>query len=173
MGAGLPFDEQGLIGTGIFEEKNLAKLVDHVIPGAIEFQINKRNTIAISAKTSLRERWQQIGDEMQRTKMPLMYLATLDEGIGENTLLQLRANNIYPTTTKNIKDKYYPSDNLVLTFEELLIEAKLKNNLWGKSDFSKEQIVEKKQFLEKIKAQYKGKEYVIDYINKRRIFLEK
>ena len=173
MGANLPFDEQGLIGTGIFSDKNLAKLVDHVVPGAIEYQINKRKTAAISAKTTLRERWQQIGDEMQRTKMPEMYLATLDEKIGKNTLEQLRANNIYPVTSKNIKEKYYNHNNLVLTFEELLKETRDKANLWRLSDFSDEQLEEKKQALEKAKEQHHNKEYVIKYIDRRLELIKK
>lgn len=172
MGANLPFNEQGLIGTGVFSDKNLAKLVDHVVPGAIEYNINKRNTITISAKTTLRERWQQIGDEMQRTRMPEMYLATLDENIGSNTLDQLRANNIYPVTTQTIKNEFYANDNLVITFEELLIEANKKVVLWEISDFNDEQIKEQTQLLTHILNQHSDKPYVVDYINNRLDFFE-
>lgn len=172
MGADIPFDEQGLIGIGIFEDKKLAKLVDHVIPGSVEYQNNKRNTIAISAKTTLRERWQQIGDEMQRTKMPEMYLATLDEKIGNNTLNQLSANNIYPVTTKNIKQKYYSNNNIVLTFEELLSLVNEKASLWKVSNFSNEEIIEKKSLLLKIIEQHSNRPYVVEYIKRRLANLE-
>lgn len=165
MGAGIPFDEQGLIGTGLFEDTNLAKLVDHVIPGAIEYRINKRNTLALSAKTTLRERWQQIGDEMQRTRMPEMYLATLDEKIGENTLTQLRNNNIYPVTTANIKKEKYNDNNLVLTFEELLELAKDKSSSWKVNDFSKEELDDKIKTLKKIKEEHINRHYVASYID--------
>lgn len=172
MGADLPFDEQGLIGTGVFADKNLAKLVDHVIPGAIEYEISKRKTVAISAKTTLRERWQQIGDEMQRTRMPEVYLATLDEGIGKNTLDQLRANNVYPITTKRIKDSYYSDENLVLTFEELLQHAKTATESWTLSDFSDEKLTEKKNSLEKSLTLNSNKKYVKEYLSRRLDFLK-
>lgn len=167
MGADLPFDEQGLIGTGVFSDSNLAKLVDHVVPGATEYQINKRGTIAISAKTTLRERWQQIGDEMQRTRMPDMYLATVDETISENTLTQLRDNNIYPVTTQRIKRDFYSSNNLVLTFEELLSTAKEKVQQWKISDFSEKQIRQQIETINSSKERHQGKYYVLNYLNRR------
>ena len=167
MGAKLPFDEQGLIGTGVFADKNLAKLVDHVVPGAIEYQNNKRATLAISAKTTLRERWQQIGDEMQRTRMPEMYLATLDEKISHNTLVQLRDNNIYPVTTQAIKENCYSANNLVLTFEELLDISKEKVAHWGIDSFSDEQIDEKIEMISHSMTQHQEKYYVVDYLQHR------
>lgn len=167
MGADLPFDEQGLIGTGIFADSNLAKLVDHVVPGATEYQINKRGTIAISAKTTLRERWQQIGDEMHRTRMPEMYLATIDQTISQNTLAQLRNNNIYPVTTQRIKRDFYSSNNLVLTFEELLSIGKAKTKQWKIDDFSEEQINEHIEKLNRSKERHQDKYYVLNYLNRR------
>lgn len=122
--------------------------------------------------SSLRERWQQIGDEMQRTKMPEMYLATLDEKIGNNTLNQLSANNIYPVTTKNIKQKYYSNNNIVLTFEELLTLANQKSTLWKSSDFSDEELYEKKSLLLKIIEQHNNRPYVVEYIKRRLVKLE-
>lgn len=167
MGADLPFDEQGLIGAGIFADSNLAKLVDHVVPGAVEYQINKRATIAISAKTTLRERWQQIGDEMQRTRMPEMYLATVDEKISANTLTQLRDNNIYPVTTQRIKRDFYSSNNLVLTFEELISIGKEKSQQWKIDDFSDKQISEKIEIINSSKERHQEKYYVLNYLNRR------
>lgn len=167
MGANIPFDEQGLIGIGFFENNNLAKLVDHVIPGAIEYHINKRNIVALSAKTTLRERWQQIGDEMQRTRMPEMYLATLDEKIGSNTLSQLSANNIYPITTVSIKNKFYKDDNIVLTFEDLLLLSKQISEKWTIKDYSQEQIEEKKTIIENLIEQHEERPYVVNYFKRQ------
>ncbi|MDC4182994.1 type II restriction endonuclease [Mycoplasma bradburyae] len=67
MGPEIPMDSQRNIGKNIFIEKELGKLVDIVSPGVIEYMINKRNTILISAKTTLRERWQEVPEEMMRT----------------------------------------------------------------------------------------------------------
>lgn len=167
MGANIPFDEQGLIGIGFFGNNNLAKLVDHVIPGAIEYHINKRNVVALSAKTTLRERWQQIGDEMQRTRMPEMYLATLDEKIGSNTLSQLSANNIYPITTVSIKNKFYKDDNIVLTFEDLLLLSKQMSEKWKIEEYSQEQIEEKKRIIENLIEQHEERPYVVNYFKRQ------
>lgn len=54
IGAEIPLDSQGNIGKKVFVDKGLGKLVDIVSPGAIEYNINKRNTVLISAKTTLR-----------------------------------------------------------------------------------------------------------------------
>ncbi len=171
IGANIPFDEQGLIGTGVFKDKNLAKLVDHVIPGAIEYGISKRNVVALTAKTTLRERWQEIGDELDRTRMSEIYLATVDEEIGENTLDQLRANNIYPVTTATLKEKYYKDNNLVLTFEDFLQLAKDVSNTWTKDKYSDDEIKFKITNLKKA-MNNTSEEYIIEYLQKRIIELE-
>ena len=171
IGANIPFDEQGLIGTGVFKDKNLAKLVDHVIPGAIEYGISKRNVVALTAKTTLRERWQEIGDELDRTRMSEIYLATVDEEIGENTLDQLRANNIYPVTTATLKEKYYKDNNLVLTFEDFLQLAKDVSNTWTKDKYSDDDIKFKITNLKKA-INNTSEEYIIEYLQKRIIELE-
>lgn len=148
MGAEIHFEEQGLIGEGIFDSKQLAKLVDHVIPGSIEYDSNKRSTYAVSAKTTLRERWQQIGDEIRRTGMPEIYLATLDSKIPKNTLLQLSNNNIYPVTTENLKNEYYKNENSVITFEAFLEEIKIKSDYWSPDKYTD---IERENRIERLK----------------------
>lgn len=54
IGAGIPLDSQGNIGKQEFLKKGLGKMVDVVSPGVIEYIINKRNAVLISAKTTLR-----------------------------------------------------------------------------------------------------------------------
>lgn len=78
IGAGIPLDSQGNIGKQEFVNKGLGKLVDLVSPGVLEYIVNKRNTVLISAKTTLRERWQEVPEEMGRTGAREMFLATLD-----------------------------------------------------------------------------------------------
>lgn len=170
MGADIPFDEQGKVGTGLFADGRLAKLVDHVVPGAVEYAINKRSTLLMSAKTTLRERWQQIGDEMQRTRMPEMYLATLDERISPNTLEQLNNNNIYPVTTQGIKERCYKDSALVLTFEELLAICKSKHDTWKKEDYSEETCALKVDILESAITQSRDKPFVRSYLERRLAF---
>lgn len=71
IGAGIPLDSQGNIGKQEFLKKVLGKMVDVVSRGVIEYIINKRNAVLISAKTTLRERWQKVRkkwDELEQGK---------------------------------------------------------------------------------------------------------
>lgn len=57
IGAGIPLDSQGNIRKQEFVNKGLGKLVDLVSPGVLEYIVNKRNTVLVSEKTTLIERW--------------------------------------------------------------------------------------------------------------------
>ena len=118
--AGIDVESQGEIAKGFYEENNLSKLVDLIVPSAEQFQIDKRKCLFITAKTTLRERWQEIPEEMSRTGIKEAYLATLDKNISDNVENLLYEGNIVITTTKNIKDKYYANNDRIITFEELL-----------------------------------------------------
>ncbi|WP_208560894.1 type II restriction endonuclease [Marinilactibacillus kalidii] len=148
MGANIPFDTQGSIGSGVFESKKLSKLVDCVSPGAIEYKINKRNTSLISAKTTLRERWQEVGDEMSRTKAREMYLVTLDPNISQNVTKLINANNIVLVTTKSNKKYNYEKNPHVMTVEDMLEELKTKALTWTASNYSTEELAEKIRSLD-------------------------
>ncbi|MBR5495540.1 MAG: hypothetical protein IKV71_07950, partial [Psychrobacter sp.] len=74
----------------------------------MEFEANKRNTVLISAKTTLRERWQEVPEEMGRTGAKEMFLATLDDTISNEVLNTLYEANINITTTKANKNEIYP-----------------------------------------------------------------
>lgn len=130
IGAEIPLDSQGNIGKSHFVKKGLGKLVDIVCPGVMEYSINKRNTVLISAKTTLRERWQEVPEEMGRTGAREMFLATLDTAISDDVLNTLYEANIQVTTTKNIKESYYKTNPRVLSFETLLKICKEHAEQW-------------------------------------------
>lgn len=163
MGAEIPFDTQGSVGAGVFETSQLAKLVDCVSPGANEYRINKRKTSLISAKTTLRERWQEVGDEMSRTKASEMYLATLDDSLSDNVLALIGTNNIIIVTTKNLKDNFYRDNHNVITFEKMLNELVDHFSFWEKYQFSKEEINEKINRYERLIVENDDKNFVKDY----------
>lgn len=129
-GAGIPFDSQGNIGKKEFTSKGLGKLVDVVSPGVIQYIINKRDTVLISAKTTLRERWQEVPEEMTRTGAREMFLATLDKNISNDVLETLYEANIQITTTANIKKQFYPENPRVLSFEELFEICMITKEQW-------------------------------------------
>lgn len=131
IGAGIPMDTQGNIGKKIFIEKGLGKLVDTVSPGVVEFIIDKNDVVLISAKTTLRERWQEVPEEMSRTGAREMYLATLDENISDEVLETLYESNIRVTTTRRIKEQHYPGNRRVLDFERLVEICEQNNSQWA------------------------------------------
>uniref|UniRef100_UPI001C309545 type II restriction endonuclease n=1 Tax=Deinococcus sp. GbtcB9 TaxID=2824754 RepID=UPI001C309545 len=51
--SGIFFDNQGVIGSKLFETERLGKLVDCVVPGVIEYSLEKRKCSLISMKTTL------------------------------------------------------------------------------------------------------------------------
>lgn len=163
MGSNIPFDTQGSVGSGVFETAQLAKMVDCVSPGANEYKINKRNTSLISAKTTLRERWQEVGDEMSRTKASEMYLATLDDSLTDNTLSLIGTNNIIIVTTKKLKDERYSTNHNVISFETMLLELTNHLQFWENYDFSKEEISEKISRYENLIDANEDKEFVKKY----------
>jgi hypothetical protein len=163
MGAEIPFDTQGSIGSGVFESTKLAKLVDCVSPGASEYKLDKRNTSLISAKTTLRERWQEVGDEMSRTMAREMYLATLDEGISTNVVRLIGQNNIILVTTAANKERLYNNSPYVMSFETMLEELKTKALVWSNYTYPD---LEKQAKRERFSAQinnFSDKRFIVDY----------
>lgn len=167
IGAGVPIDSQGNIGKQEFIEKGLGKLVDLVSPGVLEYIINKRNTVLISAKTTLRERWQEVPEEMGRTGAREMFLATLDTSISSDVLNTLYEANIQVTTTKSIKDEYYSSNNRVLTFEKL-VEICIDNaSHWENFSYTVEQNKQIAELINRQLEKHKNHQFVEEYYEDR------
>lgn len=164
IGCDIPYTSQGNIGKNFFTKKGLGKMVDEVIPGATHYIISKRKCILISAKTTLRERWQEVAEEMARTGAKEMYLATLDEKITPPVLKSLAEENIIITTTRAIKEKFYAKAVEVITFEELLTACENLGTYWEAYDFSDE---EKTEIIKTYERQYEEnkaeKPYVAAY----------
>lgn len=163
MGAQIPFDTQGSVGAGIFESNHLAKLVDCVSPGATEYKLDKRNTSLISAKTTLRERWQEVGDEMARTMAREMYLATLDTDITSNTIQLISGNNIILVTTKRNKENLYKNSPYVISFEDMLKELNTKAQVWKSYIYSKHHLEEKQKRYKQQIEKHENNPFIVNY----------
>lgn len=167
IGANIPMDSQGNIGKEQFINKGLGKLVDAVSPGVVEFEVNKRNTVLISAKTTLRERWQEVPEEMGRTGASEMFLATLDEKISAEVLKTLYEANIQVTTTKSNKEKNYFDNNRVLTFEDLIKICKENYVRWNSFVYTQDQVDRIVNMLEKQIEKRKNHPFVKQSFEKR------
>lgn len=124
--ANVPVVLQGDVG-----EIGKKKAVDLVVPSTFHVRAEPTKTALISAKTTLRERWQEVIEEAQRIQCSKMYLATLDSKISTKTLSMLQNSNIYIVTTANIKAAFCNNNSLtpdnvtqMLSFEEMLVEIK-------------------------------------------------
>ncbi len=173
MGANISMDTQGNIGKKVFVEKSLGKLVDIVSPGVVEYEIDKNYTCLISAKTTLRERWQEVPEEMSRTGASQMFLATLDDSITSEVLNTLYESNIRIVTTKRNKQENYASERRVIDFEKLLEICNANQTHWDKDTYNED---EKSSVIENIDKQikkHKKHKFVSDYYKIRKEALEK
>ena len=167
IGAGVPMDSQGNIGIDRFEQKGLGKLVDIVSPGVVEYELNKRNTILVSAKTTLRERWQEVPEEMGRTGAREMFLATLDDKISASVLRTLYEANIQIVTTKDIKQSRYLQNNSVLTFEQL-IQISLDNyKQWERYSFTDDQILQVVDIMKRQIEKHNTHDFIVSILSER------
>ena len=167
IGAGVPMDSQGNVGKDCFVEKGLGKLVDTVSPGVTEFEINKRNAVLISAKTTLRERWQEVPEEMGRTGAREMFLATLDEKVSDNVLTTLYEANIQLTTTYANKHANFTNNDRVLTFEELVKICKDNAAAWKNYKYTVEQAEQACGLIRNQVTKYSDKSFLQNAFQKR------
>lgn len=110
---GYPYDDQSAIGRKTFEDKGLGKIVDGILPCMKAYDKNRSKCMVITMKTTLRERWQQVVEELNRTNVPAIHLLTLDEGISSNVLDLMKNHNITLVTYRETKDKFVGYSNII------------------------------------------------------------
>lgn len=167
VGANISADEQGAIGKQFFQKNNIGKLVDFVSPGVIHYLMNKRDTFLISAKTTLRERWQEVPEEVTRTGAREMYLTTLDDSISNETLKILYESNIFVVTTKSNKEKYYLNNNSVITFETMIKDAIDICSKWNTKKYTEEEFSLLTEHFHMLISKYYNYPFVKNYYLKK------
>ncbi|MFV0424573.1 MAG: type II restriction endonuclease [Bacilli bacterium] len=115
-----PYDSQTKIGKVRFSEMGLGKVVDSILPNQKSFTQFRNKCIVGSMKTSLRERWQEVVEEVQRSNLPNIYLLTVDEKISSNKIQQMAHHNIVLVTLQNVKEQLSIFHN-VISFEEYFL----------------------------------------------------
>ena len=88
------FDSQGKVGRKTFTELGLGKKVDSILPSVLAYEKRRNKTIVGTMKTSLRERWQEVAEEIERTKIPEIHLLTADEDISSSKAQEMNNHNI-------------------------------------------------------------------------------
>jgi hypothetical protein len=128
---GFQYDNQAKLGKGRFMDIGL-KMVDGIFPGIDEFSVSKQNCCVLTLKTTLRERWQEVVDEIKRVNIPSIYLLTLDSSITAGMLHLMHEHNILLVTLKEIKDQFSRTSH-IFSFEEFFGEVlPEKQKWWGR-----------------------------------------
>lgn len=112
-----PYADQAHLGKKFFTDTGIGKKVDMIIPSKEAYLKNRSQCQIVTMKTSLRERWQEVVEEISRTNIPHIYLFTLDESLTENVMSVLANHNITLVTYEKAKDRLAQYDNII-SFEE-------------------------------------------------------
>lgn len=91
---GYEFDSQSKVGRKTFQALGLGKKVDSILPNISCYEKRRNKTIIGTMKTSLRERWQEVAEEIERTKIPEIHLLTADEEISKSKATEMSNHNI-------------------------------------------------------------------------------
>ncbi|MFM7390634.1 MAG: type II restriction endonuclease [Vampirovibrionales bacterium] len=116
---GYPFSSQALLGTSFYTQHNLGKMVDGIIPNAEAFSKNKSQCVFVTMKTSLRERWQEVVEEIDRTNIPSVFLLTLDTSFSSENIQRMNHKNINLVIPRQAKESYLEFHN-VHSFESFM-----------------------------------------------------
>jgi hypothetical protein len=114
---GYPFQNQSNLGKDFFKDNRIGKKVDLIIPGKVAYATRRSNCAIVSVKTSLRERWQEVVEELVRSNVPHIFLATLDEQITRNQLDIMKEYNITLVVRKSEKEHKFPNAGTVESYD--------------------------------------------------------
>ncbi|MFM7469404.1 MAG: type II restriction endonuclease [Vampirovibrionales bacterium] len=112
-----PMETQATLGHDFYKESKLGKIVDGIIPSKRAFEQNRQNCIFLTLKTSLRERWQEVAEEMVRTKIPSVYLLTLDDKLTHSNLQKMSGQNMTLIVPYEVQQRFEQCGN-VKSYEE-------------------------------------------------------
>lgn len=115
------YDSQKKVGAKVFKQKKLGKKVDSILPSVKCFEENRAKVIIGTMKTSLRERWQEVAEEISRTNIPSIFLLTRDEDISSNKAEAMSEHNINVVVYQKVKNRLKDHKNLI-SFEEYFFE---------------------------------------------------
>lgn len=124
----IPYQDQKALGKSFYRRNGLGKIVDLIIPSGEVFENNRRFAMIVTMKTSLRERWAEVVEEIQRTNIPNIHLVTLESQISVNLLQLLDNYNITLVVYDEVKKKDLRSNNNVIGFTDFF-STEIKHHL--------------------------------------------
>jgi EcoRII C terminal len=102
---GFPFTSQETVGKTQFKDKGLGKIVDSLLPSINAFEQRRDKVVIGTMKTTLRERWQEVIEEIARTGLPNIHLLTVDDDISESKAVQMSKHNVVLVVLKTVKEQ--------------------------------------------------------------------
>ena len=125
------FDNQGSVSSGLFSDAGLGKKVDAIVPSIEKYIENRSKCSVVTMKTSLRERWQEVAEELSRTNVPHIYLLTVDEAVTTNVIDTMRKYNISLVVYGSEKTQKFSAYPNVYTFQDFFTkEMKFIMDYW-------------------------------------------
>jgi hypothetical protein len=98
------------------EVQSRRERADFILPSAGLLRANRPRAVLLSAKRTLRERWQEVVDELQRVGCPNTYLATTDEAVTGNVVAEIHSRNIYLVVWDEVKASRFRGSNGVISY---------------------------------------------------------
>jgi len=118
-----PFESQASIGKKSFSDLGLGKVVDSILPSISAFNQRRDKTVVGTMKTTLRERWQEVVEEVARSNLPNIYLLTVDDNIALNKAEQMAKHNIVLVVKNDIKNADKMKDKRsIIDFETYFLD---------------------------------------------------
>lgn len=120
---GYPYESQATVGSQNFKTQRLGKIVDSLLPNLDSFEQRRDKVVIGTMKTTLRERWQEVIEEINRTGLPSIYLLTVDEDISVSKVEQMANHNVILVVYKAVKmDEKLINKRNVVSFEDYLFD---------------------------------------------------
>lgn len=131
---GFSFNSQAQVGRKQFSSMGLGKIVDSILPSVEAFNERRDKTIIGSMKTTLRERWQEVVEEVNRSNIPCIYLLTVDDDISESKAIQMGNHNIVLVVIKSVKNQPHLKDKRSIIDFETYFSEEIPNvfKYWSK-----------------------------------------
>lgn len=102
------------------EVQSRRERADFILPSAELLQRDRPKAVLLSAKRTLRERWQEVVDELQRVGCPNTYLATADDSFTKNVVAEIRQRNIYLVVWDEVANGKFADEHAVIGYSKFI-----------------------------------------------------
>jgi len=104
------------------EVQSKRERADFILPSVDLLDHDRPRAVLLSAKRTLRERWQEVVDELQRVNCPNTYLATTDEGLSKNVVAEIKRRNIYLVVWDHVAAGKFPDEPTVVGYSRFVAD---------------------------------------------------